>query len=79
MNNVTYSVCYHQFYRETSDLTYPHPAMIINPMGIFTVSVFLNRNKEKDRKPTKKQKPKTNILFIFKKQPINMKSKNSMM
>lgn len=30
--------------------------MIINPMGIFTVSLFLKRNKEKDRKPTKNPK-----------------------
>lgn len=43
--------------------------MMINPMGIFTVSLFFNRNKEKDRKPKKKTKNKTkrNALFIIKK------------
>lgn len=44
--------------------------MMTNPMGIFTVSLFFNRNKEKDRKPKKKQtqkKTKINVLFIIKK------------
>lgn len=45
--------------------------MIINPMGIFTVSLFLNRNKEKDRKPTKN---KRNALFILKKGTENYRN-----
>lgn len=42
--------------------------MMTNPMGIFTVSLFFNRNREKDRKPKKKTQKKTkiNALFIIK-------------
>lgn len=41
--------------------------MMMNPMGIFTVSLFFNRNKEKDRKPKKTNQTKRKALFIIKK------------
>lgn len=55
--------------------------MIINPIGIFTVSLFLNRNKEKDRKPTKKKKTKTKEMpcLLLKRELVNTDSRNPMM
>lgn len=73
---VTYLACCLYFCSETSELTYPHPAMIINPIGIFTVSLFLNRNKEKDRKPRGKKKA---FLLLLKKEPIIREAKHFMM
>lgn len=55
--------------------------MMINPMGIFTVSLFFNRNKEKDRKPKKKPKTKLKEMpcLLLKRELVSTEPRNSMM